>query len=325
MAFNLQKIENPDFYIDFTLRKARERVSVKSFKGDKVAKNRQAELIRFDVIDTVLSDKLRNIHLSYPRFDDLTDFYKELVKITIDAGQYKKSCAAIKWADNKVSFFCRQAKSRIAKSRDLVDIKKTRDSNIGRIVSVVKQIKSNLKYLDECRRVFKDYPTIKSGLNTIALYGFPNVGKTTLLTKLTSATPEISNYAFTTKKINIGYHEQPAKNIKLQILDTPGTLNRFNKMNLIEKQADLALKHCADLVVVVLDLTGTTYLREDQDRLLDRIIEIKKPFIVYLSKTDMMDKETIEKLQQEYNAAGSIEILIDGIKTHFKKHPNLAI
>jgi nucleolar GTP-binding protein len=319
MAFNLQKIENPDFYIDFTLRKAREKVNVKSFRGDRTAKNRQAELIRFDVIDTILSDKLRSIHQSYPRFEDLTDFYKELIKITIDSGQYKKSCAAVKWADNKVSFFCRHAKSRIAKSKDLTEIKKIRDSSIGRMVSVVKQIKSNLKYLDDCRRVFRDYPTIKSGLPTIAIYGFPNVGKTTLLTKLTSAKPEISNYAFTTKQINIGYYEPEDRSIRLQIMDTPGTLNRFNKMNLIEKQANLALRYCAELIIFVLDLTGTSYPKEQQDELLKNLISYGKPFIAYLSKSDLIEPVLINDYIKEYNGVTDINILIDGVIRHFSK------
>ena len=44
----------------------------------------------------------------------------------------------------------------------------------------------------------KDYPTIKTSLFTVAICGFPNVGKTTLLSKMTPSEPEISNYSFTT-------------------------------------------------------------------------------------------------------------------------------
>jgi nucleolar GTP-binding protein len=139
----------------------------------------------------------------------------------------------------------------------------------------------------------KAFPSVKSNICTVALYGFPNVGKTTLITKLTDSKPEINSYAFTTKTLNIGYFK--IGNSKVQLIDTPGALGRKNKTNPIEKQAELALKYCCDAIVFVFDLTGE-YSIEMQKELLFKIEERfshSKKIVVYVSKLDIVDKEKI--------------------------------
>lgn len=134
-------------------------------------------------------------------------------------------------------------------------------------------------------------------MTTVAIAGFPNVGKTTLLSKITSSTPEINSYAFTTKGLNLGYAKM--KNLKIQFIDTPGTLNRLNKMNSIEKQAHLAMKYVTDIIIYIFDLTES-YPLADQEKLFKRIKEYDLPEIIYLSKTDLLDKDTIGSFKKKH-------------------------
>lgn len=64
-------------------------------------------------------------------------------------------------------------------------------------------------------------------LSDIGLVGFPNSGKSTLLSILTSAHPKISNYPFTTITPNLGimYYN----NISLSIADIPGIIKNASK------------------------------------------------------------------------------------------------
>jgi len=172
---------------------------------------------------------------------------------------------------------------RIKKSRQ--DLGAPKKELFGRVSSVMKQIDSYLRYIDESRVIMKRFPNIKTSRYTVALAGYPNVGKSSLLARLTLARPEIRNYAFTTKSLNIGYME------KTQIVDTPGAFDR-DDMNPIERQAYLVLRLVADLIVFVIDPTEECgYPVKAQKKLLLRLKKLGKPVITVNNKADMMDSE----------------------------------
>ncbi len=273
-------------------------------------------MARFDVIEAVLGDRFTNLQMDFPRIDELTEFYQKLLQSTIDVGFYKKSCSSLIWAVKKTKTFSRMTRSSIAKTNNKEDMAAKRGAGIGRIASVVKQIAKFLNYLEECRQIFRKLPNIKSNLYTVAITGFPNVGKTTILSKITPSDPEINNYAFTTKKVNVGYMLISER--KVQLLDTPGTLNRFNKMNSIEKQAHLAMEHYANIIVFVIDLTESSYPYGVQIKLLEEIKKYNKPIKIYLSKTDLLDAKTVDlkskELKAMYNVDELEKLIQDGLK-----------
>ena len=125
---------------------------------------------------------------------------------------------------------------------------------------------------------------------------------------MTSASPEISSYPFTTKGIMIGYLDD------IQFLDTPGTLNRFNKMNYIEKQAYLGIKYLAKVIIYVFDPT-LEYSLPEQEKLFKKLKEFDKPIIVYLSKMDIAEKEVVDKIVKKYKAITDAKELIKKINS----------
>ncbi len=297
---DLKVVETAEFYIDVAFRKAKkaaEKIRYSGKKMEKIGKSKEIELAKLNAVKSYLVDTLNKIVESFPRTKELPVFYNELMKVTLDVDYFKKSLGAVAWARKKIIEFYSKYSQKIKSTKEINTINSHRREFYGRVSSALKQIKDNLKYLEQCRKIMLDYPVIKTGMKTIAIAGFPNVGKTTLLFKKTGSKADIQPYAFTTKGINVGYAKKGEE--KIQYLDTPGTLNRFEKMNNIERIAFLALKYVADEIIYVFDLTEP-YPLDEQLKLYELINKLEKPLSVYLSKTDIIEKNIVEDFKKKH-------------------------
>lgn len=309
-------------YLDIALKKSREeaaRYKGMAKKQERGKKEKQTALIAIKEFNTVMSEKLLKIMKSFPIMDNLPEFYNKLFKTSIDYDKMKKSLGAIAWAKTRTNDFYRIYFAKIRRENKVKLISKHKKEFIGRACSLIKQIEKDLIYIEQCRKIINSFPIIKT-MPTVAIAGFPNVGKSTLLSKITSSKPEIKEYAFTTKNLNVGYMEveDDAVMPEIQIIDTPGTLDRFEKMNSIEKQAYLALKHCADIIIYVFDLTEL-YPLELQEKLFETMKDYRKPVLIYLSKTDILDKEVVDKFRKKYKAITNTDDVKEEILRLVKK------
>lgn len=307
MSFQeIVKIEKYDFYLDLAFRRAKDKVKKTiSRKRDPLKKAIELELIRINTIKDTLKKHFSKILISFPSLDGLTEFYQELVKVSVDYRYLKKSLGAVNWLVKKINFFSGFYAKKIKQTKIRGRIDQLRREYYGRISSLVRQIKNELDYLDEARKIIKEFPVIKSNIKTVVVIGFPNVGKTTLLFRLTGSKPEINSYPFTTKKINVSYIEGKEK---IQLLDVPGTLNRFDKMNNIEKQARLAVKYLADQLIYVFDITEP-YPLKDQIKLLKQTKKQYKNIILFLSKVDLLKKDDIDEFKKKFDVVTKLDDL----------------
>lgn len=291
MNFQQMKvIENPEIYIQKALRESRKGRKVKS--QDVRKRLKLLELQKIKIYKDVLYDELQKIIKNFPSFDDLNIFYRELIDSQMRIDDLKKELSRLSWIRQKIIQLFKDYNNRMHNTESLTEIKKIQKEFFGRTASLFKKSDKTFTFLEKSRKVMKNFPSIKTSIKTICISGFPNVGKSTLLKKLTGANVEIQPYAFTTKTLLLGYIEK-----KLQIIDTPGTLNRYDKMNSLEKQAHLAIKHLAEKIIYVFDITETCgYEIKNQVELFKELKEEfkDKEIIVYLSKTDLLKQERIE-------------------------------
>lgn len=92
----------------------------------------------------------------------------------------------------------------------------------------------------------------KTGDGTAVLLGFPSVGKSTLLNKLTNAKSEIAAYAFTTLSAVPGMMKY--KYAKIQIIDVPGIVHGAASGRGRGKEV-LGIIRNADLILILVEAT----------------------------------------------------------------------
>jgi hypothetical protein len=107
------------------------------------------------------------------------------------------------------------------------------------------------------------YTVAKDGIGQVVLMGPPNSGKSTILSKLTNAKPEIAPYPYTTQKPNVGMIE--FENVKIQLVDTPPLYEKFHPPWLF------AIGRSSDLLIGVIKASNKAY--EELERFLLRLEE----------------------------------------------------
>lgn len=106
----------------------------------------------------------------------------------------------------------------------------------------------------------------KSGDARIALVGFPSVGKSTFLSRVTKTKSEAASYAFTTLTAIPGVLEYGGAEI--QVLDLPGIIEGAAEGKGRGRQVISAAK-TSDLILMILDATK----KAEQRRLLEAELE----------------------------------------------------
>lgn len=308
----LSPVESSKVLLDIAFRKAREKEKQKKLEGSWLQIIRRKESLKLDIVKDTIVQKMEKILSDFPDTNVLPEFYIKLMKLTLDFPELKKSLGAANWASMRIRKLHREYISKINRTTEQPIIRKASTEFYGRISSTLKQIDPNLKYLEESRRIMRTYPDIKD-MFTVCIYGFPNVGKSTLLNKLSSTKAKTAAYAFTTKSINAGYITFDG--VKIQVLDLPGTLARSEKMNNIEMQAELVLEELSKAVIFVFDVSGSSGYPLDKQKQLFKKVKDKKP-LVYVSKTDMpggvpgddfpYQYLTFEQLQEELRKLAKI-------------------
>lgn len=239
-----------------------------------------------DIVVTTLSNYVK----SFPVIDKVDDFFPQLTDLVIGVDEYKRSLGALNWAARRIDRLRNESLQDIRRSKDAQYIESARRSFYGRLSSYIRQISKELLFLQDAKNKFRRFPAVSPRVPTVVIAGFPNVGKSSLMTVLSTATPEIAPYPFTTKGIIIGHIEDDWR--KYQIIDTPGLLDRsFEDRNDIEKQAVLALRYLTNIMVFIIDPSESCgYTLEEQKALLDSVKEgfSEVDIIVLESKSDIM-------------------------------------
>jgi GTP-binding protein len=140
-------------------------------------------------------------------------------------------------------------------------------------------------------------------LADVGLVGFPNAGKSTLLSVVSAAKPEIANYPFTTLVPNLGIVKY--RDYKSFVMaDIPGIIEGAHEgkgiglrfLRHIERNSTLLFLIPADTADIIQEYK---ILLNELDQFNPELLHKKR--IVAISKCDMLDEELLAELKKDLN------------------------
>ncbi|MCK4993815.1 MAG: GTPase HflX [Candidatus Omnitrophica bacterium] len=184
-----------------------------------------------------------------------------------------------------------------------------------RIRKRIDSLKKDIKAL-EIRRLHLRKRRTENALSTIALVGYTNAGKSTLLNALSSAHVKAKNEMFSTldpltKRVTL-----PTNNLKVLISDTVGFLNKLPHHLIDAFKATLEEIRQADMLIVVLDVSSELIVQH-HDAIWQVLIELEaqdKPIIYALNKIDNFEEgddqaegnRIIERFKRNFSNSAAI-------------------
>ncbi|MBO6004855.1 MAG: GTPase ObgE [Verrucomicrobia bacterium] len=144
-----------------------------------------------------------------------------------------------------------------------------------------------------------------------ALVGFPNAGKSTLLTAISRARPKIASYPFTTLHPQVGIVEDPVDYHRMTVCDVPGLIPGAHENKGLGHAFLRHIRRCK-VIVLLLDMAGS---------------EGRKPWEDYrqlLQELEYYDKELLNRprlvVANKMDEPGAEELLKQ-FKRHIRKTP----
>jgi nucleolar GTP-binding protein len=272
--------------------------AAKIAKEDKVAVYRikKTTSAQLESIRDVVHETLERYLSTFPNLDKISTYERELLDIIVGVAPLKKALGRVKGAQDVLKTILEDKIRLVNRTKDIQEMKKAKNAAIGRLSSIVEDIDAALRFMGRARDIMRKIPDISPGDPTIVVAGYPNVGKSSFLARISRARPEIAPYPFTTKSANIGHFEWPEtgpphRRKRYQAVDTPGLLEKpGHKRNDIEQQAVLALQYLADVIVFLLDPSEACgYDLPTQQQLLEHVQKDfpNVPMIVAENKADL--------------------------------------
>ena len=164
----LGEIRDYQFYLDVAFNagsKTAQHERENSTNKDRLNKSKDIELARIKVARAKLEKSLKDILLAFPSLDNMTEFFQEMVRTTLEYDEIKKALGGVNWAVKQVSSFGRKFELKIKSSKELPTINTHRRAFFGRVSSILKQIGPELKTLENARRIMKTFPSIKQNIS----------------------------------------------------------------------------------------------------------------------------------------------------------------
>ncbi|MEX0981574.1 MAG: GTPase ObgE [Bacteroidales bacterium] len=153
-------------------------------------------------------------------------------------------------------------------------------------------------------------------LADVGLVGFPNAGKSTLLSVLSAAKPKIADYPFTTLVPNLGIVKY-RDNRSFVMADIPGIIEGASEGKGLGHRF---LRHIErNSILLIMVPADSNDIRKEYEVLVNELRDynpelLDKKRLLAITKSDMLDEELIDEIRRELPEVPSV--FISSVATH---------
>ncbi|KAF7304008.1 Nucleolar GTP-binding protein 1 [Mycena indigotica] len=282
-------------FLDIVLSKTQRKTPTVIHKNFKISRIRNFYMRKVKFTQDSFDEKLSAILDDFPMLDDIHPFLAQLMNVLYDKNHYKLALGQLRTARHLIDQVAKDYVRLLKFGDSLYRCKQLKRAALGRMATVMRRQKDPLAYLEQVRQHISRLPAIDPNTRTLLICGYPNVGKSSFINKVTRADVDVQPYAFTTKSLFVGHLDY--KYLRWQVIDTPGILDHpLEEMNTIEMQSITALAHLKSCVLYFMDLSEQCgYTVEAQCKLFHSIKPLfaNKPTMLVINKIDVMRLEDI--------------------------------
>ena len=191
------------------------------------------------------------------------------------------------------------------------------------------EAQATLLQMMQIQKALRKVPVIELGVPSVVLVGAPNVGKSSIVRKVSSGTPEVNAYPFTTRGVTLGHMlaqdaaQQPGsalshatlarlkgRGTRYQVMDSPGVLaGRLDTdRNEMESLTIASLQHLPTAVIFVADLSG---LSGDDKSSVEHQCSVRRELRERFPRRPWLD--VISKSDLAYQP-GAVEAFLDAVR-----------
>jgi len=304
---------NKDF-IDVVLSKTQRGTPTVVHRHYKISRIRAFYTRKVKFTQQNFHDKLTKILEEFPKFDDVHPFYADLMNVLYDKDHFKLALGQVNTARHLVANVAKDYVRLLKYGDSMFRCKQLKRAALGRMCTIMKRQGSSLAYLEQVRQHLSRLPSIDPNERTLLITGFPNVGKSSFVNKVTRADVDVQPYAFTTKSLFVGHTDH--NYLRWQVIDTPGILDHpLEQRNTIEMQSITAMAHLRAVVLYFMDLSEQCGQNvAAQLSLFENIRPLfaNKPLVIVVNKVDITPLEeadaTVKAAFDKYRKEG-VEIM----------------
>ncbi len=243
----LPPVRKPDEIIEMLFRAASK---AQASGKDSLSKVKARSIRKLHAISDRADREFSSYVTGFPSFEK-KKFEWEIADLLVGADMLKKSIARVHICKNNIVTITNRIAREIAKSGSEARIHSLRDSAYGRVASLIHGASDAIEFLRVASEKLREVPDLQEE-NSVVIAGFPNVGKSMLISRLSNARTRIEPYPFTTTRLIVGHRMIGRK--RVQFVDCPGLTERaFETRNIYERKALVAIRHLAGILLYLVD------------------------------------------------------------------------